>query len=84
MATKPKKARVRATSLAAPKPKVDVPREVDADPSATVTVHIPKAFKLIDDQGIMHNYAAGTDEMPIAHAEHWYSQANGVEIHEKA
>ncbi len=47
-----------------------------------VTVHIPKAFSLtLTDHNQVH-YKAGTDEMPIEHAEHWYSKAMGVEVHD--
>lgn len=39
-------------------------------------------FNLTDDNGNMHSYPAGTTEMPASHANHWYAEANGVEIDE--
>jgi hypothetical protein len=46
-----------------------------------VTVSIPQAFNLLQDNHVMKHYEAGIDEMPIEHATHWYSLAHGVEIH---
>lgn len=48
-----------------------------------VTVMIPKAFTLTLEDHTQVKYGAGTDEMPIEHAEHWYSKAMGVEIYRK-
>lgn len=47
-----------------------------------VTVTIPKAFILTLDDHTQVKYAAGTDEMPLEHANHWYSKVMGVEIFE--
>jgi hypothetical protein len=47
-----------------------------------VTVMIPKNFSLtLEDHSQVH-YKAGVDEMPVEHAEHWYTKAMGVEIHD--
>lgn len=54
--------------------------EKKADESDRVTVRIPRGFILTDDLGRPFTYARGIEDMPRAHAEHWYSKANGVEI----
>lgn len=46
-----------------------------------VTVTIPRGFILTDDGHIEHRYGPGIDEMPVEHAEHWYSKVHGVEIY---
>lgn len=46
-----------------------------------VTVTIPKNFKFTDDQHVVTEYLAGIDEMPLAHASHWYTKAMGVTIY---
>jgi hypothetical protein len=48
-----------------------------------VTVTVPKAFKLRTTHDHVVDYAAGICEMPLEHAEHWYSVANGVTIYKK-
>lgn len=48
----------------------------------TVTVRIPKNFTLTLDDHTQVHYKAGTDEMPIEHAQHWYSQVHGVEVYD--
>ena len=48
----------------------------------TVTVRIPRNFTLTLDDHTQVHYKAGTDEMPIEHAEHWYSKVHGVEIYD--
>lgn len=45
-----------------------------------VKVSVPKAFNLTLDDGSTVRYEAGTETMLEEHAEHWYAQANGVEI----
>ncbi len=45
-----------------------------------VTVVVPKAFKLTDDKYRLFEYEAGVIDMPLSHAEHKYSIANGVTI----
>lgn len=60
----------------------DTAKEIDVDHSDTVTVHVPKAFRLTLDAGHMIDVHAGTREMPREHAEHFYAVANGVTIKE--
>jgi hypothetical protein len=47
----------------------------------TVTVTVPKAFKLRLDGHKELSFKAGVQEMEREHAEHWYSKANGVNIY---
>lgn len=49
----------------------------------TVTVHIPHDFTLTLDDHKPVPYKAGTAEMPLEDAEHWWSKANGVAIHKR-
>ena len=49
----------------------------------TVTVTVPKAYKLRVDDHTEILVKAGVQEMPLAHAEHWYSVANGVTVYQK-
>ena len=53
---------------------------VRAEPSADemVTVYVPKAFKLCDDEGRIEDIGPGKQQMSKARAEHWYVKANGV------
>jgi hypothetical protein len=53
------------------------------DAGVYVTVTVPKAFKLRTTHDHVVDYAAGICEMPVEHAEHWYSKANGVTIYKK-
>lgn len=60
---------------------------VPANPEAqvkqlpTCVANVPKAFTLTDDDHKPHHYTVGTHpKMPIAHAEHWFARAHGVEI----
>jgi hypothetical protein len=46
-----------------------------------VTAVVPKAFTLTLDDHSVARYETGTQDMPRAHAEHWYSKAQGVEIY---
>lgn len=46
-----------------------------------VTAVVPKAFKLTLDDHKHVEYEAGTQDMPRAHAEHWFAVAMGVEIY---
>lgn len=54
-----------------------------SDDTVYVTVTVPKAFKLRTTHDHVYDYAAGICEMPLEHAEHWYSVANGVTIYKK-
>lgn len=45
-----------------------------------VVVVVKKAFRLNLDNHKIIDYPVGTYPMPKAHYEHWYSQANGVEL----
>jgi hypothetical protein len=58
--------------------------EAPAESGEIVTVMIPRDFSLtLDGSHHQVHYKAGTDEMPIEHANHWYAKANGVEIYTK-
>lgn len=46
-----------------------------------VDVVVPNPFRLVGQDHRARNYAAGTYPMPRAHAEHWFSKANGVKIY---
>ena len=59
----------------------DVSVEVDSED--TVTVVVPKAFTLTLDSGKPIPYNVGTQEMPLSHATHWWSRAQGVTIYRK-
>lgn len=43
-----------------------------------VRVRVPHSFILTDDGGVQHNIGAGEQDLPVAHADHPYSVANGV------
>lgn len=45
-----------------------------------VLVTVPKDFHLVLDHHHDVKYRAGTYEMPVEHAEHWWSKANGVTL----
>lgn len=49
----------------------------------TVTVMVPRRFNLTLDNFKRVTYEAGIQEMPVAHAEHKYTIANGVTIYKK-
>lgn len=86
-------ANILPTSNPTPVVKMDPPRvakladlaamnpEVKAEDTVTVTV--PKPFKLTVNHSSIVQYNAGIQEMPISHANHWYSAANGVMIYSK-
>lgn len=46
-----------------------------------VTAIIPKDFQLTLDDMTVVKYQAGTHDIPVEHAEHWYAKANGVKIY---
>ena len=48
----------------------------------TVTVTVPVAFQLVIDHATTISINAGIQELPLAHATHWYAIANGVVIYE--
>ncbi len=56
------------------------PAEMSVVDGPKVEVNVPKAFKLTDDAHEVHEYGVGRQQMLKAHAEHFYAQANGVEI----
>lgn len=58
-----------------------VVREVKKDLAAgEVLVLVPNAFTLTDDDHVKHNYTTATRRMPRRHAEHWFAQAQGVQV----
>lgn len=74
---------VVATKTAAPKRRQlsSIPitaSEAAAEAANTVKVVVPKAFSLVIDHHHDVKYQAGTYDMPVDHAEHWWSKANGV------
>lgn len=48
-----------------------------------VTVTVPKGFKLRINNHHTVDYKAGVQEMPLEHAEHWYSKAHKVTQYQK-
>ena len=50
----------------------------------TITVIVPKQFNLTVKPGETFTYYPGVQEMPKAHAEHWYSKHNGVQIYDRS
>lgn len=72
-------AKAQEDAGAAAAPEVSRPRVQLKKKEEMVRVTVPKAFRLNADSGEVA-YAAGTEEMPLSHAEHWYSEANGVVI----
>lgn len=59
----------------------NTPVEVASDVYVTVTAR--KAFVLNWTHDIRFEYKSGIQEMPLAHAEHWWAIANGVEIYKR-
>ena len=55
--------------------------DVAAELVDTVTVTVPRAFKLMLDHFHTKDFKAGIQEMERSHAEHWYAKASGVEIY---
>lgn len=49
----------------------------------TVTVTAPKPFTLNLSHDLRVEYKAGVQEMPLAHATHWWAKAHGVEVYVK-
>lgn len=77
-------------SESAPAPVVDTPVAVPdvvvvpapvVPEAGKVTAIIPKNFNLTLDDMTVVNYKAGTRDIPVEHAEHWYAKANGVKIY---
>lgn len=56
---------------------------VETASEVTVTVTAPKPFTLNWTHDVRFEYKAGVQEMPLAHAEHWWSKANGVVVYKK-
>lgn len=46
-----------------------------------VTVVAPKSFTLTRDDGAVVQYHAGTQEMPVSDAAHWFTRAMGVKVY---
>jgi hypothetical protein len=55
-------------------------RDTSAD-GEKVTVIVPKAFTLTLDDGTPMPFHAGTQEMSVEHAAHWFSRAQGVKVY---
>lgn len=49
--------------------------------SEAVTVVVPKSFLLTRDDGTPVQYLAGTQEMPLDDAAHWFARAAGVKVY---
>lgn len=62
---------------------VEAKDETAAVKAEHVLVLVPHAFILTDNKGHQHRYATGNHMMPLAHAEHPYTIANGVKQVEK-
>lgn len=52
-----------------------------APDSESVTVVVPKAFMLTRDDGTPVQYQAGTQEMPLDDAAHWFARSVGVKVY---
>lgn len=52
-----------------------------ANTQALVTAVVPRGFTLTDEEHKEFRYEAGTQEMRLDHANHWYSRACGVSIY---
>lgn len=46
-----------------------------------VTVVVPKAYTLNRDDGAVRRFEAGTQEMSVLDAAHWFSRAQGVKVY---
>ena len=83
---------VAPTPTPAPASKNEVPIEPIPEAVApvvdetiqTVTVTVPKAFKLRLDDHTEYQFQAGVQQMDPTVASHWYSVANGVTIYNGA
>lgn len=53
-------------------------RVIGDDVPMTKVESLARGFRIVDDKGAEHEYAAGTTEMPTEHAKHWYAKAHGV------
>lgn len=74
--------RRKAVAPAKQSPDADVP-ETKKEPAAKkVTVIVPKTYTLVLDNHDPVVYKVGTQEMPVAHLEHWWSKANGVKAYQ--
>lgn len=56
---------------------------VEVADEVTVTVTAPKPFTLNWTHDLRFDYKAGVQEMPLAHATHWWAKANGVKVYER-
>jgi hypothetical protein len=56
---------------------------VEVADEVTVTVTAPKPFVLNWTNDVRFEYKAGVQEMPLAHATHWWAKANGVKVYER-
>ncbi len=65
-------------ALADPAPKVDPTKKVRK--GEEVVVMVPKAFTLTNENHAETHYPVGLQRMPLAHANHWYAKAHGVQI----
>lgn len=71
--------RRKLTGAAAIRAEAQAAAQQDRDASdETVKVVVPKAFTLVIDHHHDVKYPAGTYDMPVDHAENWWSKANGV------
>lgn len=71
-----------ATVEPEPLPVVTTEVEVASELVDTVTVTVPRAFKLRVDNFHEYTFAAGIQEMERSLADHWYSVANGVKVYQ--
>lgn len=61
--------------------KIDFTAEGDSEVEMATAI-VPKAFTLTLDSHQPVRYEAGTQEMPLAHATHWFSRAMGVKVYQ--
>lgn len=55
--------------------------QTEVEDEDMVTAIVPTSFQLTLDDHAHVKYEAGTQDMPRAHAEHWFAVAMGVEIY---
>lgn len=75
--------RVRATRVRQVESLDEAPAAESAqvETEEKVTVIIPADYRLTLDNSAEVHYKAGVDEMPVSHANHWWSKAQGVKVH---
>ena len=61
--------------------KISLSDQSAVDAEEKVTVVVPKDYTLTRDDGAVVKYYAGTQEMPVTDAAHWFSRSAGVKVY---